>query len=528
MIHEVVVNDEGQYSTWPAGQDLPDGWKQSGFRGAKEECLRHIEAEWSDLTPVSVRELLEPPTNSLATGRLVLRELTPGQVAGLLDENATSEDWIEGYPLPGSKNAATGFGRRTPGQMRFGFGMYHLVRAEDGLVIGEMGFHQPPSGGTVEVGFGLAESCRGAGYATEALTGLARWAFSQPGVDQVVGRTLTANTPSQGVLTRAGFRHESRDGDIERFVLGPADLAPASEPLGLDDEGAAVIAELIEARLPDGRRHELVFAPGTEPLVRVVREDGAALAFVQCGAIKGVDDQDNHFLDIVVRPGADRRGLASRLLAEARVFGRAEGKSGLIAATADEDAISGDWVRKHGFEVIGLHGVSKRAPGAPAAGAAAHLVVEQVDRADTEAVEELVALAVETCSEVVLPGGVKLKLEPETVRHIVLGKGGGDGLLFLCRQDGRPVGWIASDSVQEGGVRLVDAQVLAEFAGTGVLQALLASAAARADHEGITVTAVIEEKGQPELAEALVRAGFVRESGRTIWRLALGTAAPQA
>ncbi|RKT07731.1 uncharacterized protein YbdZ (MbtH family) [Streptomyces sp. 3211.6] len=528
MIYDVVTNDEGQYSTWPAERDLPEGWKQTGFRGGKEECLGHIEAEWTDLTPVSVRELLEPQTNTLGTERLVLRELTPAQVAGLLDENATSEDWIEGYPLPGSKNAATGFGRRTADQMRFGFGMYHLVRASDGLVIGEMGFHQPPNGGAVEVGFGLAESCRGAGYATEALTGLARWAFTQPGVDQVVGRTLTANTPSQGVLTRTGFRHESRDGDIERFVLRAADLAPVSEPLGLDDEGAAVIADVIDARLPGGRRHELVFAPGTDPLVRAVREDGSTLAFVQCGALKGVDDKDNHFLDIVVRPEAARRGLGSRLLAEARVFAREEGKSGLIAATADEDAISGSWVRKHGFEVIGLHGVSKRAPGAPAAEAPDHLAVQQVDRADAEAVEELVALAVATCSEVVLPGGVKLKLEPETVRHIVLGKGEGDGLLFICRQDGRPVGWLASDSVREGGVRLVDAQVLAECAGTGVLQALLAAAAGRADREGLTVTSVVEEKGQPELAEALVRAGFVRESGRTIWRLTLDTAAPQA
>jgi ribosomal protein S18 acetylase RimI-like enzyme len=60
--------------------------------------------------------------------------------------------------------------------------------------------------------------------------------------------------------------------------------------------------------------------PGTDPLIRAIREDGHTLAFVQCGALKGVDDKDNHFLDIVVRPDVARRGLASRLLAEARVF----------------------------------------------------------------------------------------------------------------------------------------------------------------------------------------------------------------
>ncbi|MFJ6756244.1 GNAT family N-acetyltransferase [Streptomyces sp. NPDC091273] len=526
MIYDVVTNDEGQYSTWPVGRELPDGWKPTGFQGGKEECLGHIEGEWTDLTPLSVRELIEPQTNSLTTERLTLRELTPAQVAVLLDENATSDDWIAGYPLPGSKFAAGGFGRRTADQMRHGFGMYQLVRASDGLVIGEMGFHAPPSGGVVEVGFGLAESCRGAGYATEALTELVRWAFSQAGVDQVVGRTMADNTPSQGVLTRTGFQHVSRDGDIERFVLGAADLAPVSAPLELDDEGRALIAGVIEGRLSSGRRHELAFAPGTDPMIRAIREDGHTLAFVQCGGLKGVDDQDNHFLDIVVRPEAARRGLASRLLAEARVFARGEGKTGLVAATADEDEISGAWVRKHGFEVIGLHGVSKRTPDAPTAEAPAHLTVEHVDRSDAEAVEEFVALAVATFAQVVLPGGVKLRLEPETVRQIVLGDGG--GLLLACRRDGRAVGWLATDSVQDGAVNLVDAQLLAECAGDGVPEALLASAARWADRERITVTAIIEEKGQAELAKALARFGFDRKSGRTIWRLTIDTAAAQS
>lgn len=147
----------------------------------------------TDLKPMSAREFTELETNKLTAARLTLRELTPAQVAVLLDPDATSDEWVAGYPLPGSKNAATGFGRRGPNDMRHGFGMYHLFRASDGLVIGEMGFHQPPAEGAVEVGFGLAEVGRGAGHASEALAELVRWAFSQPGVDQVVARTLDSN-----------------------------------------------------------------------------------------------------------------------------------------------------------------------------------------------------------------------------------------------------------------------------------------------------------------------------------------------
>ncbi|GAA3600926.1 hypothetical protein GCM10022223_15750 [Kineosporia mesophila] len=164
-----------------------------------------------------------PTTHQLTTARLSLRELTPAQVAELLDPHAAAPDWIPGYPLPGSKNAATGFGRRGPGDLRFGFGMYHLVRTADGLVIGEMGFHRPPADGTVEVGFGLAEAARGAGYASEALAALVRWAFTQAGVDQIVARALGSNQSSQGVLTRTGFKHAGPDGDFERFVLEAAD-----------------------------------------------------------------------------------------------------------------------------------------------------------------------------------------------------------------------------------------------------------------------------------------------------------------
>ncbi|MEV8635035.1 MbtH family NRPS accessory protein [Streptosporangium sp. NPDC051023] len=56
MSHHVVVNHEEQYSIWPDGRDLPDGWRLEGFSGVKEECLAHIEQVWTDLRPLSARE----------------------------------------------------------------------------------------------------------------------------------------------------------------------------------------------------------------------------------------------------------------------------------------------------------------------------------------------------------------------------------------------------------------------------------------------------------------------------------------
>lgn len=51
----VVVNDEDQYSIWPAGRTLPAGWAGVGRSGSREECLAHIEDTWRDMRPRGLR-----------------------------------------------------------------------------------------------------------------------------------------------------------------------------------------------------------------------------------------------------------------------------------------------------------------------------------------------------------------------------------------------------------------------------------------------------------------------------------------
>lgn len=55
-VYTVVVNDEEQYSIWPAERKPPEGWRETGVRGSKGECLGHIEEVWTDMTPRSVRK----------------------------------------------------------------------------------------------------------------------------------------------------------------------------------------------------------------------------------------------------------------------------------------------------------------------------------------------------------------------------------------------------------------------------------------------------------------------------------------
>ncbi|MFJ3497782.1 MbtH family protein [Streptomyces sp. NPDC086091] len=54
--YRVVVNGEEQYSIWPEGRDLPDGWFEEGTSGTKEDCLDHVERVWTDMRPLSLRQ----------------------------------------------------------------------------------------------------------------------------------------------------------------------------------------------------------------------------------------------------------------------------------------------------------------------------------------------------------------------------------------------------------------------------------------------------------------------------------------
>ncbi|WP_033824581.1 MbtH family NRPS accessory protein [Kitasatospora sp. MBT63] len=51
----VVINDEEQYSVWPAHREPPAGWHPEGTRGTREECLARIADIWTDLRPLSAR-----------------------------------------------------------------------------------------------------------------------------------------------------------------------------------------------------------------------------------------------------------------------------------------------------------------------------------------------------------------------------------------------------------------------------------------------------------------------------------------
>ncbi|WP_019871817.1 MbtH family protein [Salinispora oceanensis] len=60
---KVVLNDEEQYSIWPATRPAPPGWREEGTRGPKQTCLDRIETLWTDMRPLSLRQRQQAATN---------------------------------------------------------------------------------------------------------------------------------------------------------------------------------------------------------------------------------------------------------------------------------------------------------------------------------------------------------------------------------------------------------------------------------------------------------------------------------
>jgi MbtH protein len=54
LTYLVLVNEEGQYSLWPEFREVPRGWKATGPRGQRKECLNWIENTWTDMRPASL------------------------------------------------------------------------------------------------------------------------------------------------------------------------------------------------------------------------------------------------------------------------------------------------------------------------------------------------------------------------------------------------------------------------------------------------------------------------------------------
>ena len=156
----------------------------------------------------------------IQTSRLWLHAIDVAEAERIVARSAGPSDaWADDFPFEGDVRAVGGFLRATAalGEQR-PFGYYRITRLSDERAVGGIGFKGRPDGGCVEIGYGLAPSARGHGYAAEAVIALLTVAADH-GLMRVIADTTLDNIASQRTLIRAGFRLVSTDTELHHYEV---------------------------------------------------------------------------------------------------------------------------------------------------------------------------------------------------------------------------------------------------------------------------------------------------------------------
>ena len=148
----------------------------------------------------------------LSTSRLILREWRDADLAPFAQLNADPEV-MEHFPKTLSRQESDGFAAAIKARMaRHGFGLWAVERQDTGDFIGYVGFNQPSFQADfepcVEIGWRLARTHWGQGFASEAAQACLDWGATRFKTLPIVSFTIPANRRSQRVMETIGLRYE--------------------------------------------------------------------------------------------------------------------------------------------------------------------------------------------------------------------------------------------------------------------------------------------------------------------------------
>ncbi|HZD40974.1 MAG TPA: GNAT family N-acetyltransferase [Terriglobales bacterium] len=170
--------------------------------------------QWSDCqAQAAIVEQTMTTMTLLETRSLLLRPFAPSEIQSMLamSQEDCARKWLPSQVYQDKAHAASAVDwlirqfdlQMSPRTNAFVFG---VADKATGLLIGHVGL-SPFSDG-VEVGFGIATSEQGKGYATEAVSRACAWGFERFSLRAILGITDAENVASQRVLQRCGFRRK--------------------------------------------------------------------------------------------------------------------------------------------------------------------------------------------------------------------------------------------------------------------------------------------------------------------------------
>ena len=172
---------------------------------------------------------------TLTTERLILRPLAASDISAYAALNADPE--VARFLSPdGQPYSAHGSWHQLAmfiGHWTLrGFGMWAVAEAErPHVLVGRVGAYQPDGWPDIEIGWALARSCWGRGYATEGAAAAIRYAFDVLERPRIVSLIHPANARSLAVAARLGQRRSGewvhREQSLELHALDHADWRAA-------------------------------------------------------------------------------------------------------------------------------------------------------------------------------------------------------------------------------------------------------------------------------------------------------------
>jgi RimJ/RimL family protein N-acetyltransferase len=112
--------------------------------------------------------------------------------------------YAEGYPSEFSWEVIDIFVGKRSGDAA-GFTPFHILRRDEGDVIGTIGYSEPLGPERPSVGYEIVEPLWGKGYATEALRRLLAYLLSLGGIEAVQADTFESHFASRRVMEKAGM-----------------------------------------------------------------------------------------------------------------------------------------------------------------------------------------------------------------------------------------------------------------------------------------------------------------------------------
>lgn len=152
---------------------------------------------------------------TIGTGRLILRRWRDSDREPFAAMNADPEV-MRYFRATLDREASDAFADRIEASFdELGYGLWAVERRDGGAFLGFTGLalqrYEAPWTPAVEIGWRLARSAWGHGYATEAAEAALAFGFDRVGLDEIVSVTTRTNERSRRLMTRLGMTHDPAD-----------------------------------------------------------------------------------------------------------------------------------------------------------------------------------------------------------------------------------------------------------------------------------------------------------------------------